>query len=601
MMLTANDLFTPQQSGVSVNPNVAPADGTWFASLLATASALGLPTTSWQPGAPERTILSIVAVALAQEDSFISAMAQGGLLDYSASGFVSLTAIDGSVTIVPVTADPSIPSQNPTGALGWLDALGASEYSVTRLPATYAAGQLAVANTGAGTFTYTAGTYHASNAVNGATYKNVDAISVPTSAIAGTGGVITGVATGTTTSISTATAHGLSAGDTVYVTGALGTAGLNGSFASVSAVTTTSFSMQLFTSGTWTSGGTVYKCSVVNMVADVIGTTSNAGAGQVTGLLTQNLGTFVSNLAPWSAANYESNTAYAGRCRLKLGTLSPNGPSQAYVYYALSAQSILAAQTPSITLTNGPIAKANTFSTPADGTVITSIASTTPASTVLGSNVTPGVAQMPVSAATFATPIAISTSASHGLSTGDSVTVSGVLGNTAANGGWTITVTGLTSFTLNGSVGTGSYTGGGRVSGGDLGQVDTLIQNNVVPDGVTALTVSATAFPVSVVAVVVVPQVYVATYAPVAIAAVQALFASYPIGGNIPPGSSVGTVPWSAVEGALVEAGATTVGAVSYVRQVTSLTLNGAAVDLAYPSSYAQALLAVPTISVVGV
>lgn len=58
-----------------------------------------------------------------------------------------------------------------------------------------------------------------------------------------------------------------------------------------------------------------------------------------------------------------------------------------------------------------------------------------------------------IASSTNATPIAITTSAAHLLGTGDRVTISGHLLNTPANGTWTITKTGPTSFTLDGSVG----------------------------------------------------------------------------------------------------------------------------------------------------
>ena len=49
----------------------------------------------------------------------------------------------------------------------------------------------------------------------------------------------------------------------------------------------------------------------------------------------------------------------------------------------------------------------------------------------------------------------------HGFSTGNSVTTSGILGNLAANGTFTITVVDANNFTLDGSTGDGTYTGGG--------------------------------------------------------------------------------------------------------------------------------------------
>lgn len=65
-----------------------------------------------------------------------------------------------------------------------------------------------------------------------------------------------------------------------------------------------------------------------------------------------------------------------------------------------------------------------------------------------------------ITGATNASPIVI-TSASHGLTTGDRVTITGVGGNTAANGTWIITRLDANTFSLNGSTGNGSYTSGG--------------------------------------------------------------------------------------------------------------------------------------------
>lgn len=62
--------------------------------------------------------------------------------------------------------------------------------------------------------------------------------------------------------------------------------------------------------------------------------------------------------------------------------------------------------------------------------------------------------------ATNASPIVV-TVTSHGYATGDQAIISGVLGNTAANGNWTITVLTANTFSLDGSVGNGAYTSGG--------------------------------------------------------------------------------------------------------------------------------------------
>jgi hypothetical protein len=65
-----------------------------------------------------------------------------------------------------------------------------------------------------------------------------------------------------------------------------------------------------------------------------------------------------------------------------------------------------------------------------------------------------------ITGASNAAPIVI-TSAAHGLNTGDAISVSGVAGNTAANGVFTITKVDDNSFSLNGATGNAAYTSGG--------------------------------------------------------------------------------------------------------------------------------------------
>src|SRR5574344_412169 len=67
-----------------------------------------------------------------------------------------------------------------------------------------------------------------------------------------------------------------------------------------------------------------------------------------------------------------------------------------------------------------------------------------------------------ITSASNATPIVI-TATAHGFNTGDKVYITGVLGNTAANGTWVITRLTADTFSLNGSVGNGAYTSGGTV------------------------------------------------------------------------------------------------------------------------------------------
>jgi hypothetical protein len=67
-----------------------------------------------------------------------------------------------------------------------------------------------------------------------------------------------------------------------------------------------------------------------------------------------------------------------------------------------------------------------------------------------------------VTGATNASPIVI-TETNHGRSTGQRVTITGVGGNSAANGTFTITKINANTYSLDGSTGNGAYTSGGLV------------------------------------------------------------------------------------------------------------------------------------------
>ena len=102
--------------------------------------------------------------------------------------------------------------------------------------------------------------------------------------------------------------------------------------------------------------------------------------------------------------------------------------------------------------------------TVAETTVGTIPGQTGNAGSISGIDDTPLAAIATVTAASNAGPIVITTSAAHNLFTGAAVTITGVLGNPAANGSWVVTVLTPTTFSLNGSVGNGVYTSGGTVT-----------------------------------------------------------------------------------------------------------------------------------------
>ncbi len=68
----------------------------------------------------------------------------------------------------------------------------------------------------------------------------------------------------------------------------------------------------------------------VNFEADEIGSASSAGAGELNTLVTGLLGVTVTNPTAVTARDEEPDPDLRERCRAKLGSLSPNGPRDAY-------------------------------------------------------------------------------------------------------------------------------------------------------------------------------------------------------------------------------------------------------------------------------
>lgn len=96
-------------------------------------------------------------------------------------------------------------------------------------------------------------------------------------------------------------------------------------------------------------------------------------------------------------------------------------------------------------------------------------------------NPTPITVESVASAPNTTSPTSINTTSAHNLITGAEVLIAGVLGNTAVNGLWPVTVTGPTTFTIP-VAGNANYTGGGTVTG-PVGQVVSVAVQNVVGFG----------------------------------------------------------------------------------------------------------------------
>jgi hypothetical protein len=552
----------------------------WLTTLIGAATTLGLPATSWQSGGIARTILAIASYGFSFEDAMITAATQGGFLDFAATGTVSFTnPITGAVTTSPVTPDPSIPAQWPSANTpplpGWLDILADGSYNVQRIQPTYASGTLAITNTSASAYgTYAAGTFHVANPTTGATYSNVNALTIGASAI--NAGVSGASNTGPIT-ITTVTTHSVPTGATVTISGVLGNTAANGTWV-VGAVTSVTMILLGSTgNGAYISGGTVNVCYTGTFQADVAGLSGQSlSPNTITQPVTSLLGVSVTNTGAFAATGYESNTALAARCRLKLQSLSTGGPPGAYKYWALSSSSVLAAllaTTASGSTVGLSTAVTRALVSYAAGVVTTTVANTSGAMT--------GVSNLAITGAANngSGLIRLTVSSTTGITTSMIANVSGVVGSVPANGFWTLTLVDGTHVDLQGSAFSGAYTSGGVLEAGDLGLVDYVLQQNAVPLGTTALTQTAGSTAVAISATVYVPAAYATAYAAAANTAITAYFGSLPIGGLATDGAT-NIVPIGAVEGVLYAAGILSGATTSYVYGITGLTLNGGTADV---------------------
>jgi len=596
MSLTIEELFQPAPSGIS---NAVTPDDSWLGKELAVAEVVELPVTAWQPGGMARTILAIAASGFAESDALVSAFAQAGFLQWAATGTVTFVKPDGTVIVTPVTPDPSDASVNPTGALGWLDALSQQLYDTTRIPQTYASGTLYLVNTSASTVGPLAPLqFHvAATTEPRPTYSNIATLTLsPSTARNVTAGT---VASGTV-SLTLSSTAGLASGSVLFVA-ALSGSGLTGVDNTFQRLLTVNGGTGVVTfasalasgslSGAVTDGA--YIPVTAQIQADFAGPNSTAAPGQITQLVTAYPGVFCTNTGAVVGGNWETNTALAARCLLKLQSISPGGAAGAYAYVALSALTLFTTMNIPISGVVGTvnlsqeITKVIVQTDTTTGVVLVIVANASGAPT--------GLVQQPITDATNASPIVLTMAVTTGVVAGDTVYVAGVEGNTAANGFWQAgTVTG-TTVELVGSTGNGAYTSGGSLEGADLGLLDLLLQERVVGQAVTEQTLPATAVTVDIAATVTVPNAQTAAYPGAVAVALAAFFASFPIGGY------AGLLPISVIEGVLYAAGAATGSTTgSYVQRVDGLTLDAVAADLALGTTD-DAVLGVLTLSVVGV
>ena len=328
-----------------------------------------------------------------------------------------------------------------------------------------------------------------------------------------------------------------------------------------------------------------------NFIADVVGAGGTSGAGDITNLVTTIVGVTCTNAVAFVGSNAESNAHLVMRCQLKQGSLSPNGPAQAYEYFALTALELLQAQDSALNFTDGPITRAIALNNTATGTVDLVIANAT------GSE--DGSARARVLGATNASPIVLEVSGNLTslLSIGDWMFVAGVEGNGAANGFHQMsnisTSGGNTYLTYEStSAGSGAYTSGGVAQLGDLGLVDYVVQSNVVPLNDTEVTSWAGTTAINVAITVYVPAAQAVAVVATLQTAMASYFANVPIGGFTTGVPTANTVPISGAEAACALAA-------PYLTAI-SILFNGSGTDVAVPATNIPIINGTVSVTVIG-
>jgi hypothetical protein len=129
-------------------------------------AALGLPTTAWQPLSPEMAILGVNSQIVATYSITVSEIAQGGFAS-------SAAVIPGTGLLVDGAGFTTT----------WMDLVSINVYDVTRVPPTFATGNVSVNNTSAIAYPFTVGQLHFQNAITGATYSATANGTIPSGAV----------------------------------------------------------------------------------------------------------------------------------------------------------------------------------------------------------------------------------------------------------------------------------------------------------------------------------------------------------------------------------------------------------------------------------
>lgn len=274
--------------------------------------------------------------------------------------------------------------------------------------------------------------------------------------------------------------------------------------------------------------------------ADFAGTTGTSSAGQVSALVTPLIGITTTNAAGYVGQNAESNAAVVSRCRAKWGSISPNGPHQAYDYFAKTIpppSPLVALSSGLLTSPANRVTRTKPVVNTATGTVTNYVANAS------GPYVAPdlytGSANEAITGVTNANPAAI-TIVAHGYLTGDNIYITGT-GITALDGKtFSITKTGADTFTVPVLSGATS-SAGSAYRQSDLGLIDKTVQTYCVPLGTTAITLTAPGNSITVTGTIYLKRgstLSAANAQTIGLAALTAYFATLPLGGDDVGGST---------------------------------------------------------------
>lgn len=487
----ANGTFTITVTGpASFTLNGSAGNGDWTAGGTATGVLSGNPIIAAGPPTPEQNAIT-ASLGLSADD--ISAI-------LAFTGAVNAMSLDTLNVLLRYQRLASAATLQVSDLIGWVQLTGGQPFGAAPADTLEFCRRLAVLQgTGLGVHDLDYLLRDQSASQSSLTFTQAQATAVlqaiadaiaklPAPAVI----AVTGASDATPITISTALANGLQTGAQVSITGVLGNTAANGTF-TITVTGATTFTLDGSAgNGAWSGGGSItvngYDTTTIETIFVVaLATATSTTANVVTPVL---LATAVLPLDPATIglllaqsssvdptqfpALVSAFTAVAKAAALYTA-LNPTATEFAFAVQAAGSYGWLdPSALPLVPVSASPYAQFEALLTafrldrrqPARAPKLFDILGQWLAPGSLPPDVPTAIAgpTLAIADASNTSPITVDTATPHGLQTGEQVTISGVGGNTAANGTFTVTVTGPSSFTLDGSAGNGAWTSGGTVS-----------------------------------------------------------------------------------------------------------------------------------------